>query len=148
MPGSETVSVTVPGVIIWVTSRFTIDFDLVVSAALLHDIVKFVDVKNESFSHSKGASELFNALGYEKIAKIIEKHDFEGVDKLKTLEEKIVNYADKRVLHDKIVTLDVRFEDGAKRYNIQNTDEALYKPFYALEKELFEPIDIGPEDIK
>ncbi|MFA4855017.1 MAG: HDIG domain-containing metalloprotein [archaeon] len=64
-------------------------------------------------------------------------------------EEKIVYYADKRVNHDKIVSLDERFDYLLKRYGIEKGIRRTFlhcKPLVEkLEKEIFSKIDAGPE---
>ena len=64
-------------------------------------------------------------------------------------EEKIVYYADKRVNHDKIVSLDERFDYLLKRYGIEKGIRCTIlkcRPFaIALEKEIFAEIKAGPE---
>jgi hypothetical protein len=66
--------------------------------------------------------------------------------------EEIVNYADKRVLHENIVTLGERFQDLIHRYG-SYTPEAccrliiLEKQSHQLEKKIFSVIDFSPEDL-
>lgn len=152
-----------------------------VSACLLHDLFRIVDISEESYkklcknaeeydkntwditrmrykgkTHSEIAYEFLEEKGEEELANLIKKHYFVAIidpnDKAFTLEEKILTYADKRVLHENIVSLKERFEDGAKRYNKENEDsnqqKAIYNAYFDLEKELFDPIDLKPEDIK
>ncbi len=139
-------------------------------ACLLHDLARIIDFNaGESYAeaqkelkelypkmdHSTAAYRILSDAGEDKIAKMIKKHAFEGIfideNKPFTLEEKIVTYADKRVLHDKIVSLKERFEDGKKRYNPDNLNEEkekkIYEAYFALEKELFDGLSIKPEDI-
>ena len=54
----------------------------------------------------------------------------------KTIEEKIVFYADKRVKDNKIVSLEERFEDIKKRYNLNLTRELEFVK--KIEKEILE----------
>ena len=72
-----------------------------------------------------------------------------------TWEEKIVNYADKLVKHDEIVSLKERFDDLHERYTskvIPNFNEELRdekeKIIFEYEKEIFSYLDFKPEDLK
>ncbi len=69
-------------------------------------------------------------------------------DGLKTWEEKLVYYADKRVTHDKIVTLKERFEYLEKRYPQGLADIKASEPFvFELENEIFGKIGEAPEAV-
>jgi hypothetical protein len=61
-------------------------------------------------------------LGFEEIAVIVENHVvFTGFDDEGPLTEKeIIYYADKRVMHDKVVTIEVRVADLATRYGLND----------------------------
>ena len=136
-----------------------VDSDAIYFAALLHDLLRAIDFpsnkKNTDVDHSWAAYNLLNEMGESKIANMIKKHAFGAIvdedNKPFTLEEKILNYADKRVLHDRIVSLKERFEDGKKRYNPKNLQterqQKIHDTYFDLEKELFAPIDINSEDI-
>lgn len=122
-----------------------------ICAALLHDLFKLSDK-----DHSQEIFDFLNSILEPIIAQIAYKHDFSSIiDPEKqpfNLEEKILNYADKRVKHDKIVSLEERFKDFKLRYNPKkdNLDWVInaQKAYFSLEKELFESLDIDPEDIK
>lgn len=160
---------------------FNIDLENLISASLLHDLFRIADISEESYqklrseavkydqvtwdsirqrykgkSHAEAAYEFLMRKGEEKLALIIKKHYFHAIvdpkDKPATLEEKILSYADKRVMHDKIVSLKERFEEGSKRHNPNNENieeaEKIHNAYFALEKELLDPIGLKPEDIK
>ena len=95
--------------------------DLVVASALLHD------VEREKKDHIAAGAKLIKSLGFPEVAKVIRKHSLYKVEnparQPKTYEEKIVFYADKRVKGNKIVSLEERFSDLKKRYNIDLTKE-------------------------
>jgi uncharacterized protein len=95
----------------------SIDRDTIIAAALLHDITKIKSIKTKE-RHDASGGALLRELGFPSIAGIVEQHviiqnlNFEG-----SLEEReIVYYADKRVMHDKIVSIDERIDDLIKRY--------------------------------
>src|SRR5208283_212681 len=95
----------------------SINRDIVIAAALLHDITKTRSLETKE-RHAVSGGALLRELGYGRIAGIVEQHvilknlNLEG-----RLEEvEIVYYADKRVMHDKIVSIDERVHDLIKRY--------------------------------
>lgn len=92
--------------------------DLLIAAALLHDIAKTNSLINDEVRHDVTGGEILRSLGYEEIAIIVENHVvFNGFDPDGPLTEKeIIYYADKRVMHDKIVNIDTRVDDLVERY--------------------------------
>ncbi len=94
--------------------------DLVLAGALLHDIAKTRAVKLKEFGHDKIGAAMMREIGYDSIADIIESHvRLKNFDENGILDEReIVHYADKRVMHDKLVTLEERFIDLNNRYGI------------------------------
>ena len=89
---------------------------LVAAAALLHDAERLK--KN----HVARGARLVKKLGYPEVANVISKHTLYKLknNEPKTIEEKIVFYADKRVKHDKIVTLEERYKDLKERYKLSD----------------------------
>jgi len=98
-----------------------INKDLVIASALLHDIER--DKKN----HVEAGASLIKSMGFPEVSEIIRKHTLYNLnnlkEELKTIEEKIVFYADKRVKGSKIVDLKERFDDLVIRYNNDFTNE-------------------------
>jgi putative nucleotidyltransferase with HDIG domain len=92
-----------------------LDLELIEAAALLHDITKTESIKTGE-NHCKSGGKLLRNLGYQKIAKLIEQHVLPDKIEGNVSEEEVVCYADKRILHDKIVSLDDRFEYLHERY--------------------------------
>lgn len=128
------------------SKNIKIDKNTVVFAALLHDVLRIVDFdeidskkfpgkptkadmkcweelweKYHKIGHEKSMAGVMRSRGESKIANLIAKHEFFAIWKLKTWEEKILYYSDKRVDHDKIVSLEKRFAEGKKR-NMLPTD--------------------------
>ncbi|MBT8372936.1 MAG: hypothetical protein KJO34_18375, partial [Deltaproteobacteria bacterium] len=66
-------------------------------------------------------------------------------------EVEIINYADKRVLHDKIVTLDKRLEYILERYAQKPEDRKrinlLWEKTKDLEKGIFNDLSFAPDDL-
>jgi len=152
----------------------SVDVDLVDRACLLHDIARVCDfvrldhgkfeqtvteqdkirweemkVRYQGVCHEDAAYDLLKER-YPVLALTIKKHKYtailDGEKKPKTWEEKLVYYADKRVMHDKVVSLEERLKEGHKRnaylyqteaqhkINISKIDSLIYK----LEKEIFQ----------
>lgn len=91
--------------------------DLVIAAALLHDITKTRSLKTKE-RHDISGGELLREMGFASIAEIVEQHVvFQNLNPQGRLEEReIIHYADKRVMHDKIVTIEERVHDLLQRY--------------------------------
>ncbi len=97
-----------------------VDVELVGRAALLHDIDKTKTLE-QGFRHLHGkiSRALLEKEGFPKIGAIAEKHHIYyilGEKPFSNWEEKIVYYADKRVNHDQIVSLEDRFKYLAASY--------------------------------
>ena len=105
---------------------------LVIAASLLHDI------EREKKDHIEEGAKLINSLGFPEVSEVIKKHSLYKIEdpqrQPKTYEEKIVFYADKRVKGSKIVSLEERFADLKKRYNIDLKKEFEFSK--KVEKEL------------
>ena len=104
------------------TSEAAVNRDRVIAGALLHDIAKTKSLTTKEHHDASGA-EILRALGFNSIAEIVEQHVFlHHVDLHGRLEEReIVYYADKRVMHDRIVTVDERIHDLIQRYGATET---------------------------
>jgi uncharacterized protein len=90
---------------------------LVLAGALLHDITKTQALTTHE-PHDKTGGEYLRSIGLPAVAEVVEAHvESEALDLKGQLSEKeIVHYADKRVLHDTIVTLSERIDDLLIRY--------------------------------
>ncbi len=95
-----------------------VDRDLLVAASLLHDITKTRAIETRELRHDLTGGELLRELGHPVIADIVENHVvYNDFSEKSPLDEKdIVFYADKRVMHDKVVTIDERIDDLVVRY--------------------------------
>ncbi len=95
-----------------------IDLGLVEAASLLHDLTKTECLKTKE-DHAQTGSQLLKGIGYERIGEVVAQHIWvcQGGDPSSVSEEEIVNYADKRVMHDRIVSLEERFSDLGNLWN-------------------------------
>lgn len=94
--------------------------ELLVAAALLHDIAKTRSIQNREMRHDLIGGEMLREMGLTEIAEIVENHVvFTGFLPDGPLTEKeIIYYADKRVMHDKVVNVHTRVDDLVERYGI------------------------------
>lgn len=127
-----------------------LDIGLAVSAALLHDITKTRSLHTKE-SHSETGGLLLTELGYPEIGNIIRQHvvldAYESDSPVS--EQEIVNYSDKRVLHDKVVSLDKRLEYIQLRYGDNKEFNArmatMQDNSLNLENKIFYHLDITPD---
>lgn len=161
----------------------TVDVNLVDKACLLHDIVRICNIKELDFNrfeqpvtaedkaiwqqlrtkyketpHEYAACDILKDK-FPVLALTIKKHRYIGIldekEKPNTWEEKLVYYADMRVMHDKIVPLKERLTEAHKRNALFHGTEAQSKIItakvdpliYSLEKEIFDEIGLTPLDI-
>ncbi|MBW2977356.1 HDIG domain-containing protein [Candidatus Woesearchaeota archaeon] len=126
-----------------------INIPLLEAAALLHDLDK-LKTNQEPENHGKLAFELLRG-DHPEVAELIPKHCFPYLldNQLKTWEEKLLNYADMRVLHNELVTREERHEDAKRRYPDETggrRDEA-EKEASKIEKEIFTKINLKPHKL-
>jgi uncharacterized protein len=160
-----------------------VDVELVERACLLHDVARICEVKESDYNnigmtvteqektawdklkteykaagHEDTAYELLKEQ-YPVLALTIKKHRYVSLldenDRPDTWEEKIVYYADKRVMHDKIVTLKERLDDAHQRnaqlrqmkgQNNIDTDK-VDRLIFELEEEIFTAIGLDPAEV-
>ena len=95
-----------------------VDRRLISAAALLHDIMKL----DAEFCHGIEGGEFLRGKGFHEVASVVEKHCLSNVSEPNlapsTVEDKLLVYADLRVNHGKMVSLDERFEYLRERYGL------------------------------
>jgi len=129
------------------------DRDLVEAASLLHDLTKTECLKTKG-DHARTGSQLLKKLGYKRIGEIVEEHIqlSQEKDPSRVSEEEVVNYADKRVQHDRIVSLEERFRDLKNRYGKNQIAfellEQLQKGTFEIEMKIFSILGIDPKDLQ
>jgi putative nucleotidyltransferase with HDIG domain len=130
-----------------------IDLRLVEAASLLHDLTKTEGLKTKE-DHAKTGFQLLKGMGYERVGEVVSQHVHlsEKPDPSHVSEEEVVNYADKRVRHDRIVSLRERFVDLKERYGkSQRSFERLNdleKETFELEEKIFSILEIDPGDLQ
>jgi putative nucleotidyltransferase with HDIG domain len=128
-------------------SGVSINRNLVIAAALLHDITKTRALTTRE-PHDQSGGELLQELGFTSIGEIVKQHvilpDFNPQEKL--AEREIINYSDKRVMHDRIVSLGERVEDLIARYGnseeIRNLIRQNESTAYAIEKKIADSMTV------
>lgn len=130
-----------------------IDLLLVEAASLLHDLTKTDSFKTKE-DHARTGSRLLREMGYEAVGEVVAQHIWlsHDVDPLLVSEEEVVNYADKRVMHDRIVSLEERFNDLRDRYGRDQKGmdylgrmEMVIKE---IENKIFLILQINPNDLQ
>lgn len=127
-----------------------INRDLVLASALLHDITKPRSFETGE-NHAQTGGEYLADLGYPEVGDIVRQHVIldRYFEDTSPNEAEIVNYADKRVLHDRIVPLDDRMEYILHRYakTIRHQEKLreLWDQTILLEKRLFSLLSFTPD---
>lgn len=121
-----------------------INLDLVNAASLLHDLDK-IETLYDMDQHGKLSQKWFNERNHSKVGEVVRRH--KTMKYVKTWEDKIVNYSDKRCSGGKIVSLKERYEYIRKTY-AEVFEEHHETDSFKLEKEIFNKLDTNPEDIK
>jgi putative nucleotidyltransferase with HDIG domain len=127
------------------------DLDLVEAGGLLHDIAKMDGIEN-GINHALVGQERLIALGFPEVGDICATHVVIDVD-APLSEAHLINYADKRVRHQQVVSLDQRFQDLARRYGQGDPDRLArmkdnLRRSKRLEQRLFAPLPFEPQDLE
>jgi putative nucleotidyltransferase with HDIG domain len=136
-----------------IASGREVSLEMTVSAALLHDIAKTPTLGTDQ-RHDQLGRELCLHHGFDELADIVAEHVVlqNGVESGFCTEKEIVYYADKRVLHDEVVGLQMRLEYIIERYG--NGDESMherirrnFKHAHQIEEQLFAELNFGPHEV-
>lgn len=131
--------------------------ELVIAGALLHDIAK-TECLNGKCRHDVLGQEICASLGFPEIGEIVKEHvilkEFTGAlyQKGHFRAKEIVYYADKRVRHDEVVSLESRLQYIIDRYGNKDPKREDYirmnfKQCQDLEIYLFTFLDFTPEQV-
>lgn len=129
-----------------------LDREMVRAAALLHDITKTRSFDTGEM-HTETGGRLLRDLGFFEVGEIIRQHvkldayfAAEAPD-----EAEIVNYADKRVLHDRIVSMAERMGYILERYcqcaEYRQQLKRLWEQSEEMERRIFSGLPFGPDRI-
>jgi putative nucleotidyltransferase with HDIG domain len=134
------------------TQGFQLNFDLIRAAALLHDITKTRSIKTRE-NHAETGGQFLTERGYPEVGSIVRQHVRldEYPNPLTLGEAQIINYSDKRVLHDEIVPLDKRLDYILGKYakipEHRERTRWLWKKTREMEAEIFRRLSFAPEDL-
>ena len=126
--------------------------ELIRAAALLHDITKTRSFRTGE-DHAGTGERLLAEIGYPEVGRIVGQHVhlaryFSGA---LPCEAEVVNYADKRVLHDQVAPLNDRMGYILDQYGREPERKrailGLWKKTKALEARLFTRLPFAPDDI-
>jgi uncharacterized protein len=126
-----------------------LNWELIFAGALLHDITKtrsFTTGEN----HAQTGGMYLTERGYREVGEVVRQHVCldRYADPLVIDEAAVVNYADKRVLNDQIVSLEVRmhyiFERYGKSLDRQDRIDWLWKMSTDLETAIFCRLSFTP----
>jgi putative nucleotidyltransferase with HDIG domain len=132
-----------------------LDLGVIEAAGLLHDITKMEGIESRR-DHAQTGRMLLLELGFRKIGEIVGEHIRlePNRETSRIREAEIINYSDKRVMHDRVVTLEERFEDLEDRYGLKGLDKgvterikATEQQAYELERKIFFKLDFPPEEL-
>lgn len=130
-----------------------ISMEMITAGALMHDIGK-TPCLNTRADHAAMGSRICIENDLEEIAEIVREHVIiDGFDPEGDVNEKeIIYYADKRINHDKLVSLDERLEYLIVRYakgnrRLEYLIEENFMQCRKVEKKIFSLLSFRPEDI-
>jgi putative nucleotidyltransferase with HDIG domain len=128
-----------------------LDSDLISAGALLHDIAKMPAMELE-VPHGELGSDIAQRYGFFTVASIIRQHvRLDAYDDGCISEAGLVNYADKRVNHEAVVSVDERFSYLFERYGrspeARERLETMYQLTKKLEANIFMSLPFGPQKI-
>jgi uncharacterized protein len=127
--------------------------ELIRAAALLHDITKTRSFHTDE-DHAETGARLLVDLGFPEVARIVGQHvrlNHYGLSSSALTDAELVNYSDKRVLHDRIVPLSERMGYILEKYGSSPDRKRnillLWEKTEKLEKRLFASLPFSPGDL-
>ncbi len=132
--------------------NFVLNRDLIEAAAILHDVTKTRNIRTGE-RHAETGSDMLNDIGYPEVADLIRQHVRLDVYGLAIPNEaEIVNYSDKRVLHENIVSLEDRMAYILERYGTTPESRVYiainWKKTQELETKLFHHLTFLPQELQ
>ncbi|MGC8658108.1 MAG: HD domain-containing protein [Desulfomonilaceae bacterium] len=129
-----------------------LDIPLLRASCLLHDIGKYLSIVSGSKRHDILGKEILVKEGFPEVGNIVAQHVvLNGSEKRPVAEEHVVFYADKRVLHDRIVSLESRFiylnETYGKTQEAMDHLSFMKQETVEIEEAIFEMLNFGPDEI-
>jgi uncharacterized protein len=131
---------------------FRLNRELIRAASLLHDITKTRSFETRE-NHAETGALLLADLGYPEVGRIVGQHVCleQYFSSATPTEEEIVNYADKRVLHDRIAPLSERMGYILEKYGQAPEQKQnilfLWRKTEELQTRLFTTLPFAPDDL-
>jgi uncharacterized protein len=135
-----------------IKKNLTVDMDLIRASCLLHDVGKYPCILDGTKYHDVRGEQILEQEGFPDVARIVVQHVIlrSSLDD-PIAEEHVLFYADKRVVHDAVVSLEERFDYLESTYGkTPLAIEGLRKMkenTFRLENRLFLHFDFGPDDL-
>jgi uncharacterized protein len=129
-----------------------LNFDLIQAAALLHDITKTRSFQTKE-NHALTGGQFLADRGYPEVGHLVRQHVRldEYPHPAIISEAVIINYADKRVLHDKVVALKTRLDYILEKYGKVPEHRQricrLWEKTKELEEKIFRPLSFSSNDL-
>jgi putative nucleotidyltransferase with HDIG domain len=135
-----------------INQNYHLNFELIQAAALMHDVTKTRSFKTRE-DHAQTGGEYLADHGYPEVGGLVRQHvrldNYSAAGQLTDAE--VLNYADKRVLHDEIVVLDRRLEYIIERYaETAEHRERIYQLWQKtrdIETKIFKDLAFTPGDL-
>jgi uncharacterized protein len=128
------------------------DMALLQASCLLHDIAKYPCIKDGKGWHDRRGKEILNEEGLPVVGDIVGQHVILRDPLSEPLkEEHVLFYADKRVVHDTVVSLEDRFQYLCETYGkspraIEGL-KVMRETTFRLEENIFRHLDFTPEQL-
>ncbi len=126
-----------------------LDLRLLEAAALLHDIGKMPSLETGE-DHAALGADMLDGIVHPAVSRIVSEHISLASSQVPgpITESLIVNYSDKRVMHDQVVSVEKRYEDLIVRYANGPIRELFLRSklnlYSALEATIFSHLSIAP----
>ena len=133
------------------TAGIRLDLPLIQAAALLHDITKTRSITTAE-NHAETGEAFLRERGFDEVGAIVGQHValLEYGNGRAVSEAEIVNYADKRVLHDRVVSLEERMGYIRDKYCAPGMEARfawLLERSRELEEKIFSDLDTAPDKL-
>jgi len=131
---------------------YDLNGDLIHAAALLHDITKTRSFKTDE-NHALTGGQFLAERSYPEVGELVRQHVKldEYPEPPVVNEAAIINYSDKRVVHDHVVSLDKRLDYIMEKYGrspeLQERIRWLWEKTLVLEDEIFSDLAFSPQDL-
>ncbi|MBI5570774.1 MAG: HD domain-containing protein [Desulfomonile tiedjei] len=133
-------------------NQVPVDMELIRASCLLHDIGKYPCLLDGTHYHDVRGEQMLEEAGLPEVARIVVQHVvLRGRPSDPIREEHVLFYADKRVVHDKVVSLEERFEYLCETYGKSSGAVSrllsMKEETMRLETRIFHHLDFTPDEV-